>query len=171
MPEPDTYLPLALLDENLIATLAQRLSAVEADPADETIALRQLITDSEMSAVSVVRLWRELSGERRRKAGHPPVALHGGRFLSRTVELARARFGAAARLMNMEKPETALAAARPPGGVAVIALDPDAAWWLRLLAEPDLKVFAALPDLTCYGPRSAFAVAAVETGPTGADET
>ena len=155
----------------LLAQLQLQASCTQATPAEETIALRNLIARSDMSAIVVVRLWRELAGERRRRSTDPPVAVHGGRFQSRTADLARARFGAAARFIGMEKPETALAAARPPGGAAVIALAPDSAWWLRLLAEPDLRVFAALPDLACYGARSAFAVGAVETGPTGADET
>lgn len=159
------------LDPELLTRLSPTMDGIEAAPADETIELRRLISDSRMSAITVVRLWRELAGERRRQSSAPAIAVHGGRFQARTAELARARFGCAARFLGMEKPETALAAARPPGGVAVIALDPETAWWLRLLAEPDLRVFAALPDLGCYGPRSALAVSSAQTGPTGADET
>src|ERR1019366_1837957 len=47
----------------------------------------------------------------------------------------------------------------------------DSAWWGRLLAEPKLKVFAALPCLAAWGPLSALAVGEVEVEPTGADNT
>jgi hypothetical protein len=71
----------------------------------------------------------------------------------------------------METPEAALAAAKAPGGVAVLGLAADSAWWGRLLAEPRLKVFAALPCLAAWGPASALAVAEVEVEPTGDDVT
>jgi hypothetical protein len=87
------------------------------------------------------------------------------------VELARNRFGAAPALRQFAKSEEAIAAARTPGGVAICALDPDSAWWGRLLAEPQLKVFAALPCLAAWGPMSALAVAAVDVEPTGDDRT
>jgi hypothetical protein len=87
------------------------------------------------------------------------------------VELARARFGAAPSLRQAARAEDALAAARAPGGVAVAALTPDSAWWGRLLAEPKLKVFAALPCLSAWGPLSALAVGDVEVEPTGDDRT
>ena len=41
----------------------------------------------------------------------------------------------------------------------------------RLLAEPQLKVFAVLPCLAAWGPMSALAVAAVDVEPTGDDRT
>ncbi|HEY0436941.1 MAG TPA: chorismate mutase, partial [Phenylobacterium sp.] len=69
------------------------------------------------------------------------------------------------------KPEDAIAEARSLGGVGVCALTPDSAWWGRLLAEPKLRVFAALPCLAAWGPMSALAVAEVEVEPTGDDRT
>jgi hypothetical protein len=53
----------------------------------------------------------------------------------------------------------------------VLALEPDNGWWGRLLAEPRLAVFAALPCLAQWGHLSALAVAEVEVEPSGADET
>ena len=47
---------------------------------------------------------------------------------------------------------------RPPGGG-------------RLLAEPSLSVFAALPCLSNWGPTGALAVAEVTVEPSGDDET
>lgn len=157
----------------LAAPLRALITAGDATtpPADTTLALRQAAAEASISTGLMARLWREIEGERRRRAGAPPVAVWGGKSAGSTLDAARARFGVAARLLPMETPETALAAARPPEGVAVIALQPDSAWWLRLLAEPELKVFASLPETISPRPRTAFAVATVETGPTGADET
>jgi hypothetical protein len=81
------------------------------------------------------------------------------------------RFGAAPPILQVAKPEDALAAARTRGGVAALALAPDTAWWARLLAEPKLKVFTTLPCLTAWGPLTALGVAEVEVEPTGDDRT
>jgi hypothetical protein len=53
----------------------------------------------------------------------------------------------------------------------VLSLTSDTAWWGRLLAEPKLRVFAALPCLAAWGPLAALAVAEVEIEPTGDDRT
>src|SRR6185437_770578 len=99
------------------------------------------------------------------------LAVWGGRDAARTTELARLRFGAAPPLAQVARPEDALAIARHTGGVAVLGLSGDSAWWGRLLAEPRLKVFAALPCLAAWGPLGALAVGEVEVEPTGADNT
>ena len=78
---------------------------------------------------------------------------------------------AAPPLSQVAKPEEALAAARTSGGVAVLGLAADSPWWGRILAEPKLKVFAALPCLAAWGPLGALAVAEVEVEPTGDDRT
>jgi hypothetical protein len=87
------------------------------------------------------------------------------------VELARLRFGTAPRMQVLPEAKDVLAAAKTPWGVGVLALTQDTAWWGRLLAEPKLKVFAALPCLNRWGPEAALAVAEVEVEPTGADQT
>src|SRR5207302_459280 len=119
----------------------------------------------------IVRIWRELIGDSLATQGPFHLAVWGGRDAARAVEVARLRFGVAPSLRQVAKPEDALAAARTPGGVAVCALAPDSAWWGRLLAQPQLKVFAALPCLAAWGPMTALAVAEVEVEPTGADNT
>ena len=119
----------------------------------------------------VVRVWRELIAESLSLQGPFHLAVWGGRDPGRAVELARLRFGAAPPLHQVGKPEDALAAARTPGGVAIAALSPDSAWWGRLLAEPKLKVFAALPCLDAWGPLSALAVGEVAVEPSGDDRT
>ena len=57
-----------------------------------------------------------------------------------------------------------------PGGVAILSLASDTPWWGRLLAEPKLRVFAALPCLNAWGPLNALACAEVAVEPTGRDE-
>ena len=142
-------------------------------PARETAILRRLIA-TERDAASpalVVRVWRELMADSLAGQGPYHVSVWGGRDPGRAMELARQRLGGAPPLTQVAKPEDALAVARTPGGVAVCALTPDSAWWGRLLAQPALKVFAALPCLAAWGPMTALAVAAVEVEPTGDDHT
>jgi len=176
----DTEL-LRLVDER--ASLARIVAAAKRAAGDgdkfalrpgrEAAILRRLIA-AERAAASpslVARIWRELIGDSLATQGPFHLNVWGGRDPGRAVELARHRFGAAPPLRQFGKSEDAIAAARTPGGVAICALDPDSAWWGRLLAEPQLKVFAALPCLAAWGPMSALAVAAVDVEPTGDDRT
>lgn len=81
--------------------------------------------------------------------------------------LAADRYGLAARIAA--RPEAGLAAARD-GGRALMDLTGASAWWGRLLAEPELRVTAALPDHGA-GPPRALMVERAPTGPTGDDRT
>lgn len=119
----------------------------------------------------VVRIWRELIGDSLSRQGPFHLTVFGGRDPGRAVEGARLRFGAAPPLRQVARAEDALAAAKTPGGVAILALASDTPWWGRLLAEPRLKVFATLPCLAAWGPLSALAVADVDVEPTGSDLT
>jgi chorismate mutase len=142
-------------------------------PAREAELLRKLLAGPRNGARPglIVRIWRELIGDSLATQGPFHLAVWGGRDPGRTVEVARLRFGAAPSLRQVAKPEDAIAEARSLGGVGVCALTADNAWWGRLLAEPKLKVFAALPCLAAWGPLSALAVAEVEVEPTGGDNT
>lgn len=142
-------------------------------PAREAAILRRLIGAERAAAKPslIVRIWRELIGDSLAGQGPFHLAVWGGRDPARAVELARHRFGAAPPLRQVAQPEDALAAARTPGGVAICALAQGSGWWGRLLAEPQLKVFAALPCLAAWGELSALAVAAVDVEPTGHDNT
>lgn len=172
---------LRLLDER--AALAGAVAAAKraADPAGgfglrperETQVIRALLARPRRaaSAALVLRLWRELMAESLAGQGPFHLSVWGGRDPARAAELARLRFGAAPPLRMADRPQAAVAAAREPGGVAVLALEPGTAWWGRLLAEPRLRVFAALPELTAWGAPAALAVAAVPVGPTGGDQT
>ena len=66
-------------------------------------------------------------------------------------------------------PEQALAAVRD-GARALMDLTPGKAWWGRLLAEPALRVVAALPDDRTGAPR-ALMIQRANPGPTGGDRT
>lgn len=143
------------------------------DPTSSALRLRALIAERRgLASGALVRLAREAEGLRLDRAGALRLALWGG-DVSSVGKLASERFGAAPRRVSVPKAEQALAAAKPPPlgpaqVAAVLALD--GAWWLRLLAEPSIRVFAALPE-TAHGVPLALAVAAVETGPTGDDRT
>jgi chorismate mutase len=171
---------LRLLDERSgLAGLVAEAKAAAGDagrfglrPGREAQVLRRLLAARQnASPALVVRVWREMIGDNLCRQGPFHLSVWGGRDPARSLELARARFGGAPSLRQAARPEDALAAARTPGGVAVAALTPDSAWWGRLLAEPKLKVFAALPCLSAWGPLSALAVGDVEVEPTGDDRT
>jgi chorismate mutase len=142
-------------------------------PAREAQLMRALLKGGRRAASPdvVVRVWRELIAESLRIQSPFQLSVWGGRDPARAVELARMRFGGASALTLETEPETALAAARQPGRVAVLALEPGSRWWGRLLAEPTLNIFASLPCLTGWGAQAAFAVGEVVVEPSGLDET
>ncbi len=172
---------LALVDERAglaVQVAAAKAAAGEADkfalrPGREAQLLRSLLAKPRKAARPslVVRIWRELIGDSLSRQGAFHISVFGGRESGRAVEGARLRFGAAPALRQVAKPEDALAAAKTPGGVAVLSLASESPWWGRLLAEPKLKVFAALPCLASWGPLAALAVAQVDVEPTGSDIT
>jgi chorismate mutase len=142
-------------------------------PAREAFLLRRLLATPRQSANAqlTVRLWRELMSDSLAQQGPFHLAVWGATNPARVVELARGHFGAAPPLVPFAKPEAALGQAKTPGGVAILALTPDSAWWGRLLVERTLSVVASLPCLASLGPQTALAVAEIEVEPTGGDET
>ena len=172
---------LTLLDER--AGLARDVAAAKADAGDgnkfglrpdrEAALLRRLLDRPRKSATPslIVRIWCELIGDSLSRQGPFHLAVWGGKDPARTTDLARQRFGAAPSLVSVARAEDALNAAKTPGGVAVLSLNADTPWWGRLLAEPSLTVFAALPSLAVWGPTSALGVAEVSIEPTGDDQT
>ena len=142
-------------------------------PAREAMLIRKLIAGSDQGATPAltVRIWREFISYSLATQGPFHLAVWGGADPARAVELARLRFGGAPPLRQVAKPEQALAAAKTSGGVGVLALAQGGAWWGRLLAEPTLSIFAALPCMAEWGGMSALAVAEVEVEPSGDDET
>jgi len=180
---------LDVLDAEMLALVGERAALAKAvaqakaaagdggkfglRPVREAQIMRRLLAarDPAASPALVVRIWRELIGDSLSQQGPFHLTVWGGKLEARAVELARLRFGAAPKLALVARPEDAIAAAKTPGGVGVLAITPDSSWWGRLLAEPTLKVFATLPCLAAWGPTTAVAIAQVEVGPTGADQT
>jgi chorismate mutase len=172
---------LALIDER--AAIAREVAVAKAAAGDgdklglrpgrEAQLLRTLLAKPRNAATPslITRVWRELIGDSLSRQGPFHIAVFGGKAPARAVETARMRFGTAPGLVAVAKPEDAIAAAKTPGGVAVLSLASDTPWWGRLLAEPSLKVFAALPCLAAWGPLNALAAAAIEIEPTGDDRT
>lgn len=168
---------LKLLDER--AGLARAVAAAKRAAGDtgfglrpgrEALIVRKLLAAprSDASDGLVIRVWRELMADSLSRQGPFHLNVWGD---ARTVELARLRFGAAPPMQMVASDKEALAAAKTPWAVSVLALQAGSAWWARLLAEPTLNIFAALPCLTRWGPQAAFAVAQVEVEPTGGDQT
>ena len=172
---------LALIDER--AGIAREVAVAKAAAGDgdkfglrpgrEAQLLRSLLAKPRNAATPslITRVWRELISDSLSRQGPFHIAVFGGKAPARAVETARMRFGTAPGLVSVAKPEDAIAAAKTPGGVAVLSLTSDTPWWGRLLAEPGLKVFAALPCLAAWGPLNALAAAAIEVEPTGDDRT
>jgi chorismate mutase len=175
---------LRLLDER--ASMAHKVAAAKAAeaaagaapgfglrPSREVQLLRRLLAFPRGSADAglVARVWRELISDSLAKQGPYRLSVWGGRSPVRVVEAARARFGFSPPMSLVERPEDALKAAHVQGVVAVLALDPGSGWWGRLLAAPELTVFAAPPDFVAAGPPAALAVAALQSEPSGADRT
>ena len=171
---------LKLIDER--ASLASAVAAAKRASGDTGFGLRpgreahivRKLLDTPRKGASnalVIRIWREIMADNLARQGPYHLAVFGGREPARAVELTRLRFGTAPRLSIVSSAQDALAVARSPWGVAVLPLAADTPWWGRLLAEPKLKVFAALPCLASWGPQAALAVAEVEVEPTGGDQT
>lgn len=171
---------LKLLDER--ASLAGAVAAAKRASGDtgfglrpgrEAQIVRKLLEAPRKGASNalVIRIWREIMADNLARQGPYQIGVCGGREPARTVELTRLRFGTAPRLSLVQTPQEALAVARAPWGVAVLPLVSETPWWGRLLAEPKLKVFAALPCLSAWGDQAALAVAEVEVEPTGGDQT
>ena len=93
-------------------------------PDREAILLRRLLAAPRKAASAevVVRIWRELIGESLRIQQPYQLAVWGGRNPTRTVELARQRFGVAPGLTVEAEPDAALAAARARGEAATLNL-------------------------------------------------
>ena len=118
----------------------------------------------------VIRLWRDLMGDNLTRQGSFRIAFVPGRDPARMMELTRLRFGGGPQILRYPEPDKAVAAARTNGTVAVLPLSEPGGWG-RLLAEPKVRVFATLPDLSALGPPYALAAAVVDIEPTGGDET
>lgn len=148
------------LDRALTDAVRHRLAAGQwPTPDTEAIALRGLLAEglTPRDAAILRAVWGRLSA-----ADGQPVSVWG----APAMLLAADRYGAMTR--PVVSADSALEAARQ-GGRALLTLEASL-WWGRLLAQPDLRVIAALPDDASARP-TALLVSREPTGPTGEDRT
>lgn len=158
--EPELDAERLALDQAVAKAVRLRLAAgPHPAPDADAIALRKLLTELSPAQTAAVRA---LLGRIDAAAGAPLVV-----WGSVSQTLAADRFGLTAAAAA--EPEQALAAVRD-GGRALMDLTPGKPWWGRLLAEPSLRVVAALPDDRHGRPR-ALMVQKAWPGPTGGDRT
>ena len=146
-------------------------------PDREAMLIRKLIAMPRKAASEqvVVRIWRELISENLRIQGQAKGGLHlnlsTGEHSQEVLVWARERFGFAPTYGYVNDPPAAIAAARDVRHISVLSLDPrGGAWWARLLAEPRVRIIAALPEMSKARPH-AVALAAIAPEPTGDDLT
>ncbi|QDH74605.1 hypothetical protein [Brevundimonas sp. M20] len=148
------------LDRALAQAVRARLAAGQRPTVDaDAIALREVLKGLKPAEIAAAR---SVLG-RLDAASGPRLIVWG----AASQVLAADRYGLSARMAA--KPEAALKAVRE-GGRALMDLAPSNAWFGRLLAEPDLRVVAALPDHGAGLPRSLM-VQQTQPGPTGDDRT
>lgn len=148
------------LDRALAGAVRARLAGgVRPTPDAEAIALREVLRDLSPPEAAAVR---SVLGRIDAARGAPLIV-----WGPASQVLAADRYGLVARIAA--KPEAGLAAVRD-GGRALMDLTAASAWWGRLLAEPELRVVAALPDHGAGQPRALMVQRAV-SGPTGDDRT
>ena len=158
--EPDVDPERLALDRAVAEAVRLRIAAgPRPSPDADILALRDLLKGLSPGAAAVVRA---VLGRIDAATGAPLVV-----WGSASQTLSADRFGLTARAAV--EPELALAAVRD-GSRALLDLTPGKAWWGRLLAEPALRIVAALPDDRQGLPR-ALMVQRTEPGPTGDDRT
>lgn len=146
-------------------------------PDREAMLIRKLLAMPRKAASQdvVVRVWRELISENLRIQGQASGGLHlninAGDQSREVLVWARERFGFAPSYGYVNDPTAAITAARDTRHISVLSLDPrGGAWWARLLAEPHVRIIAALPELSSGRPH-ALALASIAAEPTGDDLT
>lgn len=147
-------------DAALRAALKARLAlGGTGRPDAEALALRDVLAGTTPDEAAILKaVWGRLSA-----ANEGPLVIWG----SAAQLLAAERFGLSGQLAA--EPEQALDEARK-GARAILDLTPQKPWWGRLLARPDLKIVAALPDDANARPRAVI-VSREPPGPTGDDRT
>lgn len=156
--EPEIDEALTALDRAVVEAVRARLAAGGWPSGDAAaIALRPLLSGCAPSEAAAVKA---VMG--RLEAARAPLVASGGLAQG----LAADRFGLAVR--PVADVEAALKAV-DNGARAVLDLG-GRPWWGRLLARPDHRIVAALPDDRLSRPQ-AFVVAREMTGPTGDDRS
>lgn len=156
-PQPDEA--LAVLDRAVAQAVQARVAAGGRGRADASaLALRDLLARTDATATMALKaVWGRIEA-----ATGPALVVCGGLAQALTLD----RFGPGARPLTADE---ALKAAEG-GSRAVLDLSPDRPWWGRLLAKPEVRIVAALPD-DRRGRPQAFIVSTEPSGPTGDDRT
>lgn len=158
--EPPADAARDALDQALVQAVRARVAAgPRTGPDADAIALRAL--SDALSPAERIAL-RAVWGRIEATTGRPLVVWGGAAQV-----LAADRYGLSARIAA--EPEQALSAVQR-GSRALMDLSGAKAWWGRLLALPDLRVVAALPDDRRGAPR-ALMISTEAPGPTGDDRT
>lgn len=158
--EPPEDAARLALDRALAEAVRARLAAGPRPTVDaDAIALRTALKGLGSAEIAAAR---SVLGRLDAATGAPLVV-----WGPASQVLAADRYGLSARMAA--KPEAALKAVRD-GARALMDLTPTHAWFGRLLAEPALRVVAALPDHGAGLPR-ALLVQRTPPGPTGDDRT
>ncbi|MGA9658482.1 MAG: chorismate mutase, partial [Asticcacaulis sp.] len=122
-------------------------------PDREALLIRKLLAMPRKAASDglIGRIWHELISENLRIQGEATGGLN--LTLSSTdpvkdvLSWARDRFGFAPSHSYVKDATAAIQAARDVRHISVLSLDPrGGAWWARLLAEPHVRIIAALPE-------------------------
>lgn len=159
--EPEMDGATGALDKALAGALTARLAAGgRPGPDAEALALRALLdhTDGVDQAALLKAVWGRIA------ADTGPVLFAAG---PTAHLLAADRFGLPVR--SAADAEAALVEAGR-GARALIDLDGPRPWWGRLLARPDLRIVAALPDDRHGRPRAVM-ISNETSGPTGEDRS
>ncbi len=157
--EPPADAALDALDRAVVEAVRARLAAGPRTRLDASaLSLRALLAGAQPVDAKVLKaLWGRIEA-----AVGPALITSGGLAQA----LAADRYGLGGRPLPAEE---ALKAAEE-GARALIDLSSDRPWWGRLLARPELKIAAALPDDARARPQ-AFLVTREGSGPTGEDRT
>lgn len=147
------------LDQAIAKAVIERQAAgARAQPDADALALRHILKDLHPTQRSAVRA---VLGRMEAGLGRQVMACGGVSQL-----LAADHWGPFARPLS--EPEQAIEAAQK--GARVLVDIGTRAWWAKLLATPDIRVIAALPDDARVRPRSLM-ISNETSGPTGDDRT
>ncbi|OYW92512.1 MAG: hypothetical protein B7Z13_09700 [Caulobacterales bacterium 32-67-6] len=150
---------LSALDRAVVEAVRARVAAGPRDRFDAgVLALRDLTADvGPVERTAVKALWGRIEA-----ATGPSLVTCGGLAQA----LATDRYGLGARPLSAEEALKAVEG----GSRALVDLTSGRPWWGRLLARPELRIVAALPDDGRARPQ-AFLVSKEISGPTGGDRT
>lgn len=151
-------------------------------PSREAALLRRLLArnDSNLPALALVRIWREVIGASTLIQGGVTVAYCPVGDVVTGDRLARGRFGAGATLLPVSTPAQVVMSVT--GGDALVGLvpvprqDDTAPWWPQIygrIGDAAVQVVAGVPFLLAgeVGEVSAFVIAKGETEPSGDDRS